>query len=349
MLVAILAVQLTLQVSAQNGTITGQVIGLDGKPASGLRVAVALADRDGRVSSDQLISITKTDESGHYRLNEVAPGRYGILAGPVTSPTYYPGTLDVAGAKIVAIGQGSRTAGLDFALVPPPGFKVTQMTFVAVSPGEFVMGCSTGDRQCAGDEKPAHRVVITKGFEIGRTEVTQEEWQTVTNTAPPAVSFRGMNIPVLASWNQAKEFLDRLNARGDGFRYRLPTEAEWEYAARAGSKGPFIDASLDAVAWYSDNTPSQNGRTPGPVGQKNPNAWGLYDVLGNQSEWVQDWYAPDYFERSPVTDPAGPPTGTERVLRGGSVFNNAATSRVSFRFGKNPDDKGGFRVVRQAL
>src|SRR6185295_12837821 len=128
-----------------------------------------------------------------------------------------------------------------------------------------------------------HKVRITRQFEIGKYEVTQEQWQAVMGDNPS--NFKGANLPVeKVSWNDAQDFLLKLNAR-DGYTYRLPTEAEWEYACRAGSMGDFA-GELDDVAWYDKNSGSKTH----PVGQKRPNVWGLYDMHGNVSEWCSDWY-----------------------------------------------------------
>jgi formylglycine-generating enzyme required for sulfatase activity len=143
----------------------------------------------------------------------------------------------------------------------------TDIEFVKIVPGEFIMGCSTGDEACDADEKPAHRVQITKAFEIGKYEVTQAQWQAAMGSNPSTI--KGDNRPVeTVSKEEAQGFLARLNARNDGYRYRLPTEAEWEYAARAGGAQTAV---LDEVAWYAANS----GDETHPVGQKKPNAWGL--------------------------------------------------------------------------
>jgi formylglycine-generating enzyme required for sulfatase activity len=182
--------------------------------------------------------------------------------------------------------------------------------FVKVSPGEFMMGCSDGDIDCNQDERPIHRVQITKSFEIGKYEVTQAQWQTVMGSNPSTM--KGDNRPVeTISKAEAEDFLNKLNARNDGYHYRLPTEAEWEYAARAGSKVPYA-GSLDDIAWYAGNS----GDETHPVGTKKPNAWGIYDMQGNVREWVADWYSGNYYSSSPATDPTGPAPG-QRGFPGG--------------------------------
>jgi formylglycine-generating enzyme required for sulfatase activity len=160
------------------------------------------------------------------------------------------------------------------------------MEFVRIAAGTFMMGCSPGDNQCADDEKPAHRVHITRPFEMAKYEVTAAQWQAVT-IRPPAtpVPVAGDNHAYgFSSWSTAQEFVNYLNARKDGFRYRLPTEAEWEYAARAGSTAPYGGPDVNAMAWMGQNVVGR----PEIVGQKRPNAWGLYDMHGNAWEWVQD-------------------------------------------------------------
>jgi formylglycine-generating enzyme required for sulfatase activity len=246
------------------------------------------------------------------------------------------------------------------------------MEFVRIQPGEFMMGCSTGDNQCRDDENPPHRVRITMAFEIGKYEVTQAQWESVMGTNPSY--FKGVDHPVeCVSWTDVQAFFQRLNARGDGHRYRLPTEAEWEYAARAGSTGPYF-GSLDAIAWYGNNSgrtpidasalrrsdPSkygqrvlENGGQTHPVGQMQPNAWGLYDTLGNVGELVQDWYGDKYYAMSPESDPSGPFSGQTRGVRGGVWDGGASVLRVSVRYmNVDPDRKGitiGFRCVSEAI
>ena len=182
-----------------------------------------------------------------------------------------------------------------------------QIEFVKIAPGEFMMGCVEGDKDCLEDEVPRHKVRLTKNFEIGKYEVTQAQWESVLGPAVNPSENKGPRNPV-DSVNKAEiyAFLAKLNAQNDGFKYRLPTEAEWEYAARAGAPDP-PRASLDDYAWFADNSDDETH----PVGLKKPNAWGLYDMLGNVREWVEDRAA--YYDYAPLPDgsidPTGPPAG----------------------------------------
>ncbi len=195
------------------------------------------------------------------------------------------------------------------------------LTYVWIPPGTFQMGCSPGDTECDSDEKPPHKVTITKGFWLGQTEVTQEAWQRVMRTDPS--NFKGAKLPVEnITWNDAKSYCQAAGMR-------LPTEAEWEYAARAGSTASRY-GNLDGIAWYSANSGSKTH----DVGGKQANAWGLQDMLGNVWEWVADWYA--NYPPGDATDPQGPASGTERALRGGSWVDGARVARVSFRLRVEP-------------
>ncbi len=226
----------------------------------------------------------------------------------------------------------------------PPPKHGTQIEFVKIAPGEFTMGCSDGDNDCAADEKPAHRVEITKAFEIGKFEVTQAQWEAVMGSNPSTI--KGADRPVeTVSRDDARAFLTKLNERNDGYHYRLPTEAEWEYAARAGgAKNP----PLDEVAWYDANSDDETH----PAGTKKPNAWGIYDMLGNVREWVDTLYtrnAPagnrQAVDFEPQADQDGPPPPRGRafgrggrgarelpIVRGGGWDNPASFVRLSARY-----------------
>jgi len=211
------------------------------------------------------------------------------------------------------------------------------MKFVLIPAGSFMMGSDSGD----SDEKPVHRVTISRAFQMQTTEVTQGQWRAVMGDNPSEFK-NGDDYPVEhVSWDDAQEFLKRLNQLDPGKNYRLPTEAEWEYACRAGTTGERY-GELDAIAWYNNNSGNQTH----PVGKKQPNAWGLYDMLGNVWEWCQDRYGS--YPAGAVTDPRGPSSGIARVVRGGSCSGDDNV-RCANRGRYFPDDRylsDGFRCSR---
>jgi formylglycine-generating enzyme required for sulfatase activity len=219
---------------------------------------------------------------------------------------------------------------------------ISRDNFVRIEAGEFFMGSEDG----ASNERPVHRVRISRPFEMSKYQVTQAQWEAVMGSKPGRLIFQeaDANLPVQsASWEDAQQYIERLNAEGDGYDYRLPTEAEWEYACRAGSKGDYA-GKLDAMGWYDSNSGGQTH----PVGQKQPNAWGLYDMHGNVYEWCQDWYSKDYYVQSPIVDPQGPASGSKRVIRGGHWTLPAGGCRSAFRGRESPGRRYGcgFRLVR---
>lgn len=213
------------------------------------------------------------------------------------------------------------------------------MEFVAIPPGEFVMGSDAADAY--EDEQPTTRVRISRGFEITKHEVTQGQWQEVMGSNPANFANCGPECPIEnVSWHDVQGFLERLAAADPAATYRLPTEAEWEYAARGGGAGAAV---LELVAWSAENS----GGQPQPVGGKRPNAFGLHDMAGNVWEWVQDRYGA--YGGGAVTDPSGAVTGLKRVVRGGGWNDAQALCRPTTRNSLRPNAYGtqvGFRVVR---
>ena len=217
-----------------------------------------------------------------------------------------------------------------------------EIPMVYVPGGTFTMGGTSEQGSYAhGDEKPTHQVTLN-GYYIGATEITQAQWEAVMGDNPS--NFRGDNLPVeRVSYGDALEFCRRLSEL-TGKHYTLPTEAQWEYAARGGQSGGTKYSgsnTIDNVAWYADNC---NGSTH-PVATKIPNALGLYDMSGNVWEWCLDWY--DDYPSQAQTNPQGPSSGDSRVLRGGSWDADAEFCRVSYRNGNYPSYRSysGFRVV----
>jgi formylglycine-generating enzyme required for sulfatase activity/serine/threonine protein kinase len=226
------------------------------------------------------------------------------------------------------------------------------MKFVLIPAGEFTMGTPGNETGHMNDESPAHRVRITKDFYMQTTEVTQGQWRAVMGENPS--TFTGDdNLPVESvSWEEALDFTKKLAMMDkDGGKYRLPTEAEWEYACRAGSQAAWSFGSeenaLGDYAWFLSNS----DRKTHPVGQKKPNQWGLYDMLGNVWEWCADWYGEDYYKSSPADDPKGPAAGKEmRAQRGGSYVKVSACCRSGGRAAAKPAHRKeniGLRVVRE--
>ena len=214
-----------------------------------------------------------------------------------------------------------------------PQHNLPDIAMVYVSGGTFTMGATSEQGSDAFNrEKPAHSVTLS-GYYIGKYEVTQELWEAVMGSNPSR--FKGDNLPVeCVSWNDVQEFLRKLNAM-TGKRYRLPTEAEWEFAARGGnsSRGYKYSGSnsLGSVAWYDGNSGSRTHA----VGTKSPNELGIYDMSGNVWEWCQDWYGS--YSSSSQRNPKGPNSGSYRVYRGGSWYFNARYCRVSYRNYFTPD------------
>ena len=228
-----------------------------------------------------------------------------------------------------------------------PQHNLPDIAMVYVSGGTFTMGATSEQGSDAwDDEKPAHSVTLS-GYYIGKYEVTQKLWKAVMGSNPS--NFKGDNLPVEdVSWNDIQVFLRKLNAM-TGKRYRLPTEAEWEFAARGGnsSRGYKYSGSnsLGSVAWCKDNSGSRTHA----VGTKSPNELGIYDMSGNVFEWCQDWYSDSYYGSSPRTNPTGPNSGSSRVGRGGSWYGSAGSCRVSFRHYITPDYRSGILGFRLAL
>ena len=249
--------------------------------------------------------------------------------------------------------------------------------YVRIAAGTFVMGSGAGEPGHALHEEPPHAVEITRDFWIKATEVSRAQWLAVTGTVGATFADCGLDCPVTGvSWDAAVVYLNQVSATeglvacyaadAGGWRfagldcpgYRLPTEAEWEYAARAGTTTEFhsgrlsatlascqADANLHSVGWYCSNS----DRRVHDVGAKTPNAWGLYDVHGNAWEWTNDWYGSTYYAISAADDPLGPAQGGAKVKRGGSWFNLALHCRSAMRTFTPPaqsNDQVGLRPAR---
>jgi formylglycine-generating enzyme required for sulfatase activity len=231
----------------------------------------------------------------------------------------------------------SNSVGIDFTLIPADAFTMGLTPTEKDSP-QSILNATT-----------AHRVTISKPFYIGKYEVTQAQWVEVMGRNPSYSGGINDYGPVNnVSWDDVWEFINKLNEMEGHKRYRLPTEAEWEYAARAGSGSAYYFGDdigeLGQYAWFSSNSGSTK-----TVGFKLPNAWGLYDVSGNVSEWVQDLYSERYYSDSPPTDPPGPPSGLFRVLRGGNARSDGLACRSGSRSLSPPTTKDMYIGFRLAL
>jgi formylglycine-generating enzyme required for sulfatase activity len=238
----------------------------------------------------------------------------------------------------------------------------TQMEMLLIPPGSFQMGCSASNQyECLGDEIPVPSVTLTNAFYLGRYEVTQAQWQARMGSNPSIFKNASTQVPSAQVPNRPVERVTwNMIAGAGGFmaqtRMRLPTEAEWEYAYRGGTATAFHgftgyqngtndDALVGNIAWYTSNSNSQTR----PVGGKAGNGFGLHDMAGNVREWVNDWYSGSYYASNPSQNPAGPASGTYRVLRGGSWGDDSYFHRASsrnFNTPGNASDSIGFRAAR---
>jgi formylglycine-generating enzyme required for sulfatase activity len=313
------------------------------------RVEAALTDLPGsilvRTTPGAEVSLDNSsrgvaDASGQLTVSEVAPGAHALRIAA-------PGKKDFSQTVNVSSGQETRVEATLLDLVATAGSARESprdgLKYVWIPPGTFMMGCSPGDNECANHEKPSHQVTITKGFWIGQTEVTVGTYKRFAAATgrqmPDAPSFKNGwandDMPIVnVTWDDAHDFCTWAGGR-------LPTEAEWEYAARGGSTAARY-GPIDEVAWYSKNS----GDQAHAVGQKGANGFGLFDTLGNVWEWVNDWYDQKYYKNSPAQDPPGPASGQYRVLRGGCWFFDAGFARVSARSRISPGGRWAFNGVR---
>jgi len=273
---------------------------------------------------------------------------YNLLAARITSTTAgYDSRYDLDGNGSIDAHDANLLLSLDN-YGGTTTFTVNGVSFkmVVVQGGTFTMGATAEQGSDAeSPEKPAHQVTLSS-YSIGQTEVTQELWQAVMGSNPS--KFTGdLQRPVeMVSWNDCQTFISKLNQM-TGKNFRLPTEAEWEYAARGGNRSQGYkyagSNAIGDVAWYSDNS----GYTTHPVATKAPNELGLYDMSGNVFEWCQDWYGS--YSCDAQTNPTGPASGSYRMHRGGSWDFNARLCRVSYRYDASPSYVFSFLGLRLAL
>ena len=281
----------------------------------------------------------------HYKLNKIMSVITVAIVVLLSLYFYYKSeTRDNSFASSSLKSEGDNT-------FPKEIITNTGIELILIPAGEFIMGCISDDCPAYSDRK-AHNVIIREPFYLGKYQITQRQWEEVMGNNP-SLSMHDPESPVdNVTWYEVQDFIKQINIKEDTAKYRLPTEAEWEYAARAGTQSKYFwgDNSSEAskYGWYKDNS---NGRTY-PVGAKLPNPWGLYDILGNVEEWVQDWYDFGYYENSPTISPSGPnKNGNVRVLRGGSWAAAIEALKIDIRFADSPDfefgrlGRSGFRLA----
>ena len=279
------------------------------------------------------------------------------------------GALVASGSAKLDLAPGqSVPLGLTLVVEPSPARLKPSITvelapgvpldMVWIEPGVFTMGSPLDEQGRNDDEGPPLEVRLTQGFYLSQCEITQRQWTAVTGERPWSrhageVEEEPDRPAVYISWEDVQEFIAALNAAAGVRVYRLPTEAEWEYAGRAGTKTPWsfgnAQKELDRYAWWTNNISLTGRLAAQPVGLKVPNPWGLYDMHGNVWEWIDDWLGA--YPEGPQTDPQGPTEGTARVFRGGSFKDAASLSRSAQRCWNAPDQRFshvGVRLVRDS-
>ncbi|MFZ4595435.1 MAG: formylglycine-generating enzyme family protein [Verrucomicrobiaceae bacterium] len=239
--------------------------------------------------------------------------------------------------------RGSVYSGAVGSLIEVNLSPQVRQVFCYIPSGRFTMGSPPNEEGRVNQEEDQVEVTLSRHFWLSKTALTLAQWEAVmgSNTS----HFKGANLPVeCVSWEDAQSYIAKLNEKRilpEGWKFALPTEAQWEYACRAGKKEPYSEGSLDEVGWYEGNSDSKTHE----VAQKKPNAWGLYDMHGNVFEWCADWF--DTLKGG--TDPTGPSSGAYRVNRGGSWFHDAASCRAAFRGRNEPGLRGSSLGFRPAL
>ncbi len=271
---------------------------------------------------------TRGDQIPWSSTSLIGDFRFSVAGPPSPPPLPTTSMPDTRQPDLTGTGDSGRVR-----LNPKDG-----QPYVWIPPGTFRMGCSPGDTGCEYYEKPAHDVQISRAFWLGQTEVTAEAFWRFSMQTKAAIppEQKGGRFPVInVTWDEAAAY-----CRWAGGR--LPTEAEWEYAARAGTTGPRY-GELNSIGWYGGNTWQE-------AGQKRANTWGLYDMLGNASEWTEDWYG--NYTAAAAIDPGGPTSGQYRAMRGGSWSEGAWFARASFRFWILPGGRSlayGFRCSLEVV
>lgn len=323
----------------------------------------------------ELLRLIQIYNFGSYHCDNTSPDGYALGIGNTScsphSADFNPQDWVISFEEVIRVVQFYKSGSYHIDITsedgfqpgnenePSPGTEASFLgiPFVWIPSGSFFMGTVKtptelvekygGNISLFTSEYPQHLVIISKGFWMSQTEITQKQWHDIMKDNPS--NNVGDNLPVEnLSWDNCQRFIENINNLGSG-TFRLPSEAEWEYACRAGSTSEFYfgdDAEqLNDYGWHFYNSDYHTH----PVKQKKPNAWGLYDMHGNVWEWCQDWYDANYYQNSPNLDPTGPATGSYKVLRGGTCLRTAARCRSAFRSWNAPDltmPDQGLRICR---
>ena len=295
---------------------------------------------NGLLVGNHQVEVRKDGYATDRKTVAISEGQTANITGTLASNAVASSSSNTSG---YSSGSSSMASGSNAISIPVKNGISIEM--VKVEAGTFMMGATSEMKDPYSDEKPVHQVTLTNDYYMGKYEVTQALWQAVMGSNPS--NFKGDNLPVeKVSWNDCQEFISKLNSL-TGRKFRLPTEAEWEYAARGGKKSRGYQYSgsrkISDVAWYDRNSGSKTH----PVGTKQANELGIYDMSGNVWEWCSDWYGS--YSSSSQTNPTGSDSGTNRVRRGGSWCYIARICRSSYRYGDAPDLRRLYLGLRLAL
>ena len=295
---------------------------------------------NGLLVGNHQVEVRKDGYATDKKTVAISEGQTASITGTLTSNVVASASSNTSG---YSSGSSSMASGSNTISIPVKNGISIEM--VKVEAGTFMMGATSEMKDPYDDEKPVHQVTLTNDYYMGKYEVTQALWQAVMGSNPS--EYKGDNRPVeTVSWNDCQEFISKLNSM-TGRKFRLPTEAEWEYAAYGGKKSRSYQYSgssnITDVAWYDGNSGSRTH----PVGTKQANELGIYDMTGNVLEWCSDWY--DSYSSSSQANPAGADSGSVRVRRGGSCYSSARYCRLSCRNNSSPDERFSGLGLRLAL
>ena len=293
---------------------------------------------NGLLVGNHQVEVRKDGYATDRKTISISEGQTASITGTLASNAVASSNTSGYSSSSSSMASGSNAISI-------PVKDGISIDMVKVEAGTFMMGATSEMKHPSSDEKPVHQVTLTNDYYMGKYEVTQALWQAVMGSNPS--NFKGDNLPVeTVNWNDCQEFISKLNSL-TGRKFRLPTEAEWEYAARGGKKSRGYQYSgsrkISDVAWYEGNSRSKTH----PVGRKQANELGIYDMSGNVWEWCSDWYGS--YSSSSQTNPMGSDSGAKRVRRGGSWCYIARICRSSYRYGDAPDCRGLYLGLRLAL